>query len=269
MKKITLLSMQDLTGYPTDDHILQKALEKEGFQVSFKAWENFEDNGEDLFIIRTTWNYTEHLDEYLKRLSAIKERLWNPLKLIQWNCNKKYLLELQTKGVKIIPFYLINNQQELSAALDNLIGDEFIVKPPVGASARGLVRFTKANLPEVSEQLMVQSFLPEITRGENSLIFFDGEFKYAVKKVPKAGDIRVQEEHGGIISSYTPSDDELENAKRAVEHIPAPWLYARVDIVPGHGIIELECIEPALYFSKHPESAAMFTAVIKKQLNSC
>lgn len=268
MKKIIFLTMKDMGYHIPDDDLLKEELEKLGHQISYRSWENLdrENNNEDIFIIRTTWNYTDHLDSYLEKLSLLGDKLWNPLPLVKWNCHKKYLLGLEKRGVKIIPFKIVNNQAELKPALDILGGDEFVIKPPIGASAIGLIRFKKDQLPDFTGEMMVQKFLPEITKGENSLIFCNGEFKYALKKTPKAGDIRVQEEYGGIITPYEPSEPELENATLAIQNIPTPWLYARVDMIPGYGIIELECIEPALYFARYPNSAKMMAKSIEKAL---
>ena len=268
MKKIVFLTMKDIGHHIPDDDLLKEELEKMGHQVSYRSWEDLdkEIKDEDFFIIRTTWNYTDHLDHYLEKLSLLGDKLWNPLPLVKWNCHKKYLLELEENGVKIIPFKIVASQAELRIAMDELGGDEFVIKPPVGASAIGLQRFKKNRQPEFSKEMMVQKFLPEITRGENSLIFCAGEFKYALKKTPKPGDIRVQEEYGSSIDPYNPTEAELENARLAIKNIPHPWLYARVDMVSGHGVIELECIEPALYFARFPGSAEMMAETIVNAL---
>lgn len=262
MKKITLLSCLELEDYVHDDHLLVKALENQGHTVTTKPWENFKDNGEDLFIIRTTWNYTEHINKFLEHLKPIQDRLLNPFSLVKWNSNKKYLIELQEKGVSIMPLCLARDKNSLLFAVDKLGGEDFVAKHLVSASAKGLIRFNKLNPPKLEQEMIIQKFYPEITKGEVSLIFFKGAYAYAVKKTPKPGDIRVQEEYGGVITAHDPSGEELNSAQQAIKEIPHDWLYARVDIVPGVGIIELECIEPSLYFSKYAEGAKLFAKAI-------
>jgi len=45
---------------------------------------------------------------------------------------------------------------------------------------------------------LIQQFIPEIqSDGEISLVYIDGQFSHAVLKRPRAGDFRVQQEHGG------------------------------------------------------------------------
>lgn len=266
MKRITLLSCLELEGYVHDDHLLVAELEKQGHAVATKPWENFKDEGEDLFIIRTTWNYTDHINEFLECLEPIKDRLLNPLPLIKWNSNKNYLVELQENGVDVMPLHLAKDKETLNQALEKLGGNDFIAKHLISASAKGLIKFDKSNLPDLEQEMIIQKFYPQITEGEISLIFFNGEYAYAVKKTPKPGDIRVQEEYGGIITPHTPSKEESKLAHKAVAQIPKPWLYARVDIVPGIGLIELECIEPSLYFSKSECGAKLFTEAISSSL---
>ena len=264
MKKITLLTTKDLDGFIQDDQLLVGELEQQGFQVKEKPWETLQDEGEDLFIVRTTWNYTDHYDEFIQALKPIQDRLWNPLPLIKWNSNKRYLIELLEKGLKVLPLTLAKDEDSLHQAMDQLGGDEFIVKPIIGASAIGLKRFNRSNLPTLDKEMIVQRFYPEITQGEVSLIYFNGEFSYALRKTPTAGDIRVQEEYGGKIVPYSPNSEEREWADEVIKHIPTQWLYARVDLLPGHGLMELECIEPSLYFRSHSEGAHFMAQAITK-----
>jgi glutathione synthase/RimK-type ligase-like ATP-grasp enzyme len=264
MKKITLLTSLENDGYIHDDNLLVNELEASGYMVQSKAWETLQDEGEDLFIIRTAWNYTEHLEEFFKCLESIKDRLWNPLSLVKWNADKKYLYELYQKGLGVIPLSIADDKLSLTKSLDKLGGDEFIAKPLIGAGASGLVRFNRSNLPSIDKETIIQKFYPEITQGELSLIYFDGKFAYAVKKTPKVGEIRVQEEFGGIVSAYTPTDEQHRLGAEFVGSIPGKWLYARVDIVPGIGVIELECVEPSLFFSRCDQGAKLFIEAISK-----
>lgn len=262
MKTIVLLSSENLEGYIHDDPIFIQALEQMNFKVRVKPWESFVDDGEDLFLIRTTWNYTEHLDLFLSTLQKIQNRLWNPYSLVQWNCNKKYLLDLQAQGLPVMPLTLVNDSQSLEKAMDDIGGDDFILKPLVSASAKGLVRFRRENKPRVDQQMILQKFYPQIHGGEVSFIFFAGKLAYVVQKTPVPGEIRVQEEYGGVITAYEPTVDQRQQALAVAERIPKPWLYARVDMVPDVGVIEVECIEPSLYFSTHKNSGVLFAQAV-------
>lgn len=261
--KISLLSCKELECHLTEEEMLVTELEALGNKVTIKNWEDFVDEGEDLFVIRTTWNYTKYLTEFLNKLETIQNRLVNSFELVKWNSNKSYLLELQEKGIQTIPLKIVENESDLQKGIDELGGDEFIVKPLVGASAWGLKRFLKTDeLPEVNEPLILQRFLKDISKGEVSLFFLKGEFAYACEKIPRAGDIRVQEEYGGFIKQIVPNASLLQIARDAVAAIEFENLYVRVDIVPGHGLIELECIEPSMYYSKTADAAKKFAQAI-------
>ena len=95
-----------------------------------------------------------------------------------------------------------------------------------------------------------------------SLFYFGGELSHAVLKSPKEEDFRVQEEHGGLIERVEPPGPLVELGHRIVESLPVPPLYARVDLARldsgGHALMELELIEPSLYFRTDPESPRRF-----------
>ncbi|MEZ4873117.1 MAG: hypothetical protein R2827_12935 [Bdellovibrionales bacterium] len=117
---------------------------------------------------------------------------------------------------------------------------------------QGVEKFNRNQLPHLTEEVIVQQFYPEIVNGEISLFYFNKKFAYACRKTPKKGEIRVQEEFGGKITAYQPTQDELKWAEDILNYLPYRWLYARVDILPGKGLMELECIEPSLYFDVSP-----------------
>ena len=53
--------------------------------------------------------------------------------------------------------------------------------------------------------VLIQPFLEEVERaGEVSLIYINGEYSHAVRKLPKPGDYRVQDHHGGTVQPTSP-----------------------------------------------------------------
>ncbi|MCB0361937.1 MAG: hypothetical protein KDD35_04420 [Bdellovibrionales bacterium] len=264
MKKIVLLTTENLKGHVRDNDLLARELSQRGYSVKEKAWEGLDDEGEDLFLIRTTWNYTERCDEFLRCLEKIEGRLWNPFSLVEWNCNKKYLIELLQKGLRVLPLRVIDDSEALEEAMDDLGGNEFIVKPLVGAGAKGLKYFDRSSLPRFDEEVIVQRFYSSISQGEVSLIYYAHQFAYAVRKTPRLGEIRVQTEYGGNITPYIPSPEEICWAEEILKCLPTDWLYARVDILPGQGLIELECIEPDLYFSSNARGVNFMVDAVSK-----
>jgi len=59
-------------------------------------------------VVGPVWNYAEHIDEFYEFLGMLKRhgiQTFNSLEVIEWNLNKKYLLELQK--ILCIPFTII------------------------------------------------------------------------------------------------------------------------------------------------------------------
>ena len=108
--------------------------------------------------------------------------------------------------------------------------------------------------------------MPEIFEGEISTIFFNRDYHYTVRKVPKEGDFRVQTLFGGTYTQITPPDFVLEASKKAMELFVDECLYIRVDGVISNNefyIMEVEMIEPDLYLDIVPEGIP----VLAKEIN--
>jgi len=220
----------------------------------------------DACIVRSTWDYHDKHSEFLAwtREVAAETRLWNPPALIAWNSEKTYLRDQSEGGVPIVPTVWVDREDgaDLDDVLESEGWEEAIVKPVVDLGARNLKRTRAGAGPAPLEVLlqrgsvMVQPFLPSLAeQGELSLIYIDGKLAHAVRKRPAPGDFRVQSIWGGTVESA-----EVELADQALAHLDEPPLYARVDLVAGPDgkpcLIELELIEPNLYLTAHPPSAA-------------
>jgi glutathione synthase/RimK-type ligase-like ATP-grasp enzyme len=226
----------------------------------------------DLAIVRSTWDYTTRLPQFLAFLDGLSIPIANPAAVIRWNSHKGYLAELAEHGVPVVPVVLI--RQGEPAIIPDMGAATIVVKPAVSAGARGVGLFPADSLaaPGHLAQLLltgdalIQPFQPSVHDGERSLIFFGGKFSHAVRKIPAAGDFRVQPRHGGRNVPHAPTDDELWVAEQALASIDVPLLYARVDMVAameGPLLMELELIEPAVFLDVVPEAAdRLATAVL-------
>ena len=116
---------------------------------------------------------------------------------------------------------------------------------------------------------MVQEFLPEIAQGEVSLVYFDGVFSHAIRKVPQKGEFRVNSRFGATRDVEVPSAAVRERAAETLRVLPEMPLYARVDGVVRDGhliVIEVEVLEPALFMEFDPPSAERFAEATVKRL---
>jgi len=251
-------------------------LQRAGIDVEPRPWTGpAELGGFDLVMPLVAWGY--HLDPprwhaLLDRLESEECQVLNPVSLLRWNGDKRYLAELGKKGVAVIPTRLAEQLDE--AALTSAraaFGDELVIKPPVSAAADGTHRLLPHDpLPEASRgrAMMIQPFLSSVAdEGEYSIMLFGGQFSHAIVKRPKAGDYRVQPHLGGTEQPCAPPAGSIELAEDALAAAPAEAAYARVDMVRDASgalaIIELELIEPSLWLEHSPDGGQAFVSAIR------
>lgn len=282
---VALASARDLRQLDQDDHPLADALERAGIDAEIVAWDDDRDwSAHPMVVIRSTWDYTSRLDEFLAWTRAVDEvtTLWNPAEVVRWNTHKGYLIELEERGAPVVPTAWLGqgDRIDLRELLSSRGWNDVIAKPAVGAGSRGLVRIEPHTLDLGQHHLdallargdvMVQPFLPAIsTHGETSLVFIGGSLSHAIRKVPPAGEIRIQVEHGGRYERIEPEPATADLAAWVLEATGHEFLYARVDLIPdvdgNPQLAELEVVEPSLYLTWVPEAADRMAAAIGRRL---
>ena len=227
-------------------------------------------------VVRSTWDYQSDAPAFIKCLEQIEAssaQLENPLALIKWNISKDYLRDMQQQGINIVPtlWFESFDLQQVLQGFAHFAVDTLVIKPLISANADYTYQLTTQSLSAMQAQLaqefaqrpfMLQPFLSAIVEeGEYSLFYFAGHYSHAILKRPKNGDFRVQEEHGGVLQSITPCEDMLTCARHALASLPADALYARIDLVrhaSEFALMEIELIEPSLYFNMDPQAAQRF-----------
>lgn len=239
---IALVTWSGLPELAPDDRLLRDALIRRGIDVHAAVWDDSRVDWRtfDAIVVRSTWDYHKRIDEFRAWLDSMEGLpLWNPPALLRWNIHKSYLLDLQARGVNIVPTLLVR---------------DFIVKPAVSATAYRTERHT------TDHDVLVQPFVPEIVAdGELSFVFLGRKFSHAVRKRPGNDDFRVQTEFGGSVEPFAPSADLLAQAEGIAATLGEEWLYARVDCVVRDErlmLMELEATEPSLFLDA--ESAERF-----------
>jgi glutathione synthase/RimK-type ligase-like ATP-grasp enzyme len=267
-----------------EDLLLREALERKGLRVHRIDWTNkeFDWSSTGTVLFRAVWDYTERYDEFIRFLHAVSARttMINPLKIILWNLDKHYLHDLEKLGVNIPETtYIEKNTSTSLQHLYSIQGSrESIIKPVMSAGARHTYRLNGNNLSQhesifqqlvAVEAMMMQPFLHSVTtHGEKTLVVIGGKFTHAVIKKAKPGDFRVQDDFGGTVHHYIPTNEEIAFAERTVSAcVPIP-LYGRVDILRDNNdqlaVSELELIEPELWFRFHPPAAQLLAEEIVK-----
>lgn len=289
-RRIALATGVRFPDLPGDERLVIPALAGLGviaepvvWDAATAVWPAF-----DAVVIRSCWDYHLKLDaflEWLDRLDRLGVPVFNSPRLIRWNADKRYLLELADRGVTIVPTRLVRQgtpdpHRALLEALDGLSAGEAVVKPAVSASAHGTWRTsrarTEADAPAFGAlvsagHVLVQPFLPVVAEaGEWSVVCFGGTPSHTVLKRPAPGDWRVQGELGGTARRLAMPAAALRQAEHALEAAGATGArYARVDgcVIDGRFVLmELELIEPQLYLALEPDAAARFARAIVEAL---
>lgn len=277
--KVAFLSTDNLENFFTYDKLLFEPMKKIGWMAEEISWKNEEVNWNDYssVIVRSTWDYQNDSEKFLNVLEKINNssaHLENNLDLMRWNMNKNYLYDLENKGIRIVETIWEKsfNPNTAFQYFDKLKSDEIIIKPNISANADNTFRLTREKLIEklpdlekifADREFMVQPFMQNIVdEGEYSLFFFNGEFSHCVLKKPKEKDFRVQEEHGGKFKSVVPSKQQKTIGKNIIDKLAVLPLYGRTDLVRtadnDFALMELELIEPSLYFNMDNESPTRF-----------
>lgn len=277
-KQCVFLSMESLDEFCCDDDKLYPVFDAAGIEVHTLNWRDkgIDWNLYEWVIVRSSWDYqldSEQFFDVLERIDRSSAKLANPLRSMRWNSNKRYLAELERNGVAIVPttWGTGMNRAELAAYIEKHNQHGLVIKPLVSAGAYNTFRLSHASADQdlaaasaahATSDWMLQAFVPSIlTHGEFSLFYFNGKYSHAINKRPVGEDFRVQEEFGGQLSAIDPDPGMLEAADQVLQHCTEDLLYARVDLVLNQGryqLMELELIEPSLYFGLDPDSPDRF-----------
>ncbi|WP_316820591.1 hypothetical protein [Pedobacter gandavensis] len=237
----------------------------------------------DLALLKSPWDYTEHLTEFrqwLSHLESLSISLLNPFDKVRWNMDKHYLQEIADAGLAVInSIYLEKGSTfEFNSLQKSFNTDQLIIKPCVSAGARDTYVLTPDNFATHQQQInnllkdnsfIAQPFMKEIFKGEWSFLFFNGVYSHCLLKVPKDGEFRVQHYYGGSINVPQTTDQYILAAKSYVDQFAEGCLYARVDglIVDGMlNLMELELIEPYLFLHTDPESFENYYQALRVHL---
>ena len=289
--KVALATERRLPDLTADDRILLAELRARGVAAEAVVWDAEREWGESgAVVIRSCWDSHLRRDEFVewaRRVERSGARLWNPARLVEWNTDKRYLRDLESRGIAVVPTRWVR-EGDAVPPLAELLGDagweEAVVKPAISAGAYETWR-TSAVAARDDEarfaalvrggagDVLVQPFVERVLRdGEWSLVFFAGDFSHAVRKRPAPGDFRVQEQFGGLTAPATPPPALVADASRVVEEAARATgiethdvLYARVDGVEEEGrlvLMELECVEPTLFFGYDVGAAGRMVDVL-------
>jgi glutathione synthase/RimK-type ligase-like ATP-grasp enzyme len=279
--KIAILTCQKLPDLTKNDQLLIPALAKVTITATAVIWDDktVDWTNFDYLIFRNTWDYFEKEAEFnlwLEHIEQLGIKTLNPIAIIKKNKHKFYLREMEKQGIKILPTIFIDKTDQLD--LDKSMPSHWkkaVIKPAFSAGSYQTEVFESIDIQKINtcykevaseKELLLQEFMPEIqTLGETSIIFFNKKFSHAVNKKPITGDFRIQVQFGGQYTLVQPSAELVEKAQQIVNTFDGELLYARVDGIVINNelhLMEVECIEPDLYFNLSEGSLERFVSAI-------
>ena len=280
---VALATCAEFPALSPDDQPLLEELRRRGLKAEPVVWNapGFDWSQPKVCVLRSTWDYTTRLAGFLtwaERVATVTA-LWNPWEVILWNTHKSYLRSLAEAGVAVAPtvWLAAGGRADLPGLMAEHGWADAVVKPVVALSARETIRVSAHSRAEAQshldrvlaqEAVMVQPFFEAVeSEGELSLLFIEGEFTHAIRKRPATGDFRVQHEYGGSEERVEPSGEELGLGRAALGAAGFETLYARADVMRGNDgqlcLMELELVEPSLFFEHAPEAAGRLAGGIE------
>lgn len=267
-----------------DDVPLAEALRARGISVTPIPWTEIDPYAvldAPPIVLRSTWDYHRvptMFRAWLQSLEDSGRTVWNDAAVASGNLDKVYLRQLESTGIAIPRTRWLDRID--NAAIEQALADEgwerAVFKPRIAATAYGTFLVTKGVqlsdndlAPSRSSGALLQEFVPAVEEaGEVSMVFIDDTFSHAVSKHARTGDFRVQHDFGGSVDRLIPSPGLLAFADRVMAQVHRATLYARVDVVEtsrGPLLMELELIEPELYFLHVPAAADRMAAAILRR----
>jgi glutathione synthase/RimK-type ligase-like ATP-grasp enzyme len=256
-----------------------------GDDITLRPWTDPGDlSGFDLVLPLLAWGYQRDCPAWFALLDQFEAEalpVANPARVLRWNTDKAYLIELAEAGVAIMPTLIRESLDEsaLTSAREIFGSAQLVVKPPISGGSDGTFLIGASDpVPAevVGQRMLIQPYLPAIAaEGEFSLFYFGGEYSHAITKHPAKGDFRVQEQFGGIERSVDAPQDAKDLAVASLAatdaiHNCGPLVYARVDMVRDADglfrLMELELIEPSLFLKFSRDKGAMFAAAVLNQI---
>jgi len=277
---VALVTSADYPDLDEQDRPLPEALARRGLTARAVRWDDpgFDWAGARMHLLRSTWDYWRRYREFVAWLDRVGPlgRMWNPVGVVRWNSEKRYLLDLAARGAPVVPTVVLDAGADLAALMDARGWRSVIVKPTVSAGGYRTMRVERDStaggqrlLEEVlgDSAAMVQPYLPSVDEdGEHSLVFFERRLSHAVRR--EAGLRKPGQMPGAV--ALEPAADEVGIAEAVLRLVPGELLYARVDLVRDLAgqwrLLELEIMEPSLFLPHVPGALDRFADAVAARL---
>ena len=260
-----------------DQEIMLASLRAAGVDASLAAWDDDSVDwaGFELVVLRSTWNYHQHLDAFCQWLDRASSAtlVVNPAPVVRWNLHKGYLRELERAGLPIVPtaFVDANEPADLAQILRERGWSDVVIKPCVSAGSARTRRYPEGRSPEAAgfqasitatDDAMIQPYISSVADGgERSAVWIAGEPTHAIVKQP-----RFDTDDESVSDALPVTDTERDMLARCLDVAGEGLLYARLDTMRASDgsimISELELIEPSLFLLQSEAATRRFAAAV-------
>jgi hypothetical protein len=264
-----------VSGPAAEERALLAALAAEDVDCVFVDWQDPAAwHACDAVSPKYLWGYhlfRAELATFLDRLAEV--HAINHHALLRWNADKRYLVDLEARGVAVaeLAFFEPGSAVDVAAVAAERGWDHVVLKPAVSAGSHQLTHgAVSEELQRAAEEilrdspLIVQPFFDEILNdGELTLLFFGGQLGHAVLRRAAAGDYRAHPMFGGSIAPVHPPESIVRQCRHTLDlldHLPT---YARFDGFVRRtelALTELELFDPSFFLSAAPPSSLALAA---------
>jgi glutathione synthase/RimK-type ligase-like ATP-grasp enzyme len=274
--KIRIATCLEIPEPDHDEVMLLEALRRRGMVPELVAWD---DATVDWTLplpclIRSTWNYHLHRERFLSWADHVARHalLLNPVEILRWNTDKHYLADLCRAGIPVVDTVYVHREE---APVFVSPWQSFVLKPSVGAGSHETYIYHDKNDSTFANNLgkitsrctaMVQPYMAgTVAYGERSLIVIEGTVTHSIRKSPRfAGNDE------SVTGPHPIEAPERALAEQVLAWLGKPLLYARIDCVrDDHGhprVMELELVEPSLFFREHPSACEQLVSALCQRL---
>lgn len=294
--KVSLVTCQQYPNLEADDDGLLDALRSNGIEPQIVFWDDPDIDWEEagVCVIRSVRDYADRKTEFLNWAHQVP-RLLNPADVVEWATDKHYLIELEKRGLPVVPTTWLEASAGLSKHQVHTrfpAHGDFVVKPAVSSGARQMGRYDATSgssrmhainhavdLLGQGHTVMVQRYLPQIDgAGEVSLVYMNGVLTHCAEKEAMLAGVtdKGEELETHVTGVRPPSAKEWEwgeKARRVVHRYirdrlnhDQQFLFLRIDIVPdGQGsyyLMEISPVDAKLHLQQLENGVQLFADAI-------
>lgn len=283
MTSVGIATCADLPDLDEEGRLLCDALRRLGVDAVPVIWsENCSWHDFEAVMLRTTQDCYYSLEPFLAWARQLGPRLFNAPSMVQWNIDKRYLVDLAKNGIPVVATRYVAPGQCF-----DLPDGQFVVKPAISAGANDSATYDQSlgadalehvrSLHDAGRAVLLQPYYRLINEdGETATVFIDGKISHCIRKEPllRLGD-RPETWRLETVSVRAAQPDVIAVAERAhdlvVRHFGRP-LYTRVDTLRDDlgrpAVLEVELIEPRLFLDYADGSADNLAEAFIRRLRS-